>query len=64
MEGCSAPKFDKASLHAGLVEIFVGKNSKMKYSSVENRSTNTYNLNTKRAIIEEHSYMEWVNGNL
>lgn len=64
IEGCSAPKFDKASLHAGLVEIFVGKNSKMKYSSVENRSTNTYNLNTKRAIVEEHSYMEWVNGNL
>ena len=64
IEGCSAPKFDKASLHAGLVEIFVGKNAKMKYSSVENRSTNTYNLNTKRSIIEEHGYMEWVNGNL
>lgn len=64
IEGCSAPKFDKASLHAGLVEIFVGKNAKMKYSSVENRSTNTYNLNTKRAIIEEYGYMEWVNGNL
>lgn len=64
IEGCSAPKFDKASLHAGLVEVFVGKNAKMKYSSVENRSTNTYNLNTKRAIVEEHGYMEWVNGNL
>jgi len=64
IEGCSAPKFDKASLHAGLVEVFVGKNAKMKYSSVENRSTNTYNLNTKRAVIEERGYMEWVNGNL
>ena len=64
IEGCSAPKFDKASLHAGLVEIFVWKNAKMKYSSVENRSTNTYNLNTKRAVIEEHGYMERVNGNL
>lgn len=64
IEGCSAPKFDKASLHAGLVEVFVGKHSKMKYSSVENRSTNTYNLNTKRAIVEEHGYMERVNGNL
>ncbi|MCX6824006.1 MAG: Fe-S cluster assembly protein SufB [candidate division SR1 bacterium] len=64
IEGCSAPKFDKASLHAGLVEIFVGKNAKMKYSSVENWSTNTYNLNTKRAVIEEYGYMEWVNGNL
>jgi len=64
IEWCSAPKFDKASLHAGLVEIFVGKNAKMKYSSVENRSTNTYNLNTKRALVEERGYMEWVNGNL
>ncbi len=64
IEGCSAPKFDKASLHAGLVEIIVGKNAKMKYSSVENRSTNTYNLNTKRAIIEESGYMEWVNWNM
>lgn len=64
IEWCSAPKFDKASLHAGLVEIFVGKNAKMKYSSVENWSTNTYNLNTKRAIVEERGYMERVNGNL
>lgn len=64
IEWCSAPKFDKASLHAGLVEVFVGKHAKMKYSSVENWSTNTYNLNTKRALIEEHGYMERVNGNL
>jgi len=46
------------------VEVYVGKNAQMKYSSVENRSTNTYNLNTKRAVIEEHGYMEWVNGNM
>lgn len=64
IEGCSAPKYDKNSVHAGLVEVFVGKNSKMKYSSVENRSTNTYNLNTKRALVEDHGYMERVNGNL
>jgi len=64
IEWCSAPKYDKASLHAGLVEIFVWKNSKMKYSSVENRSTNTYNLNTKRALLEDDAYMERVNGNL
>ncbi len=64
IEWCSAPKFDKASVHAGLVEVYVGKNAKMKYSSVENRSTNTYNLNTKRALVEEHGYMERVNGNL
>lgn len=64
IEGCSAPKFDKKSLHAGLVEIFVGKRSTMRYSSVENRSTNTYNLNTKRAIIDDDGFMEWINGNL
>ncbi len=64
IEWCSAPKYDKASLHAGLVEIYVGKNAKMKYSSVENWSTNTYNLNTKRALLEDNAYMERVNGNL
>jgi len=64
IEWCSAPKYDKVSLHAGLVEVFVWKNSKMRYSSVENWSTNTFNLNTKRSLLEENSYMEWVNGNL
>lgn len=60
IEGCSAPKYNQLSLHAGCVEITVGKNSKMRYSSVENRSLNTYNLNTKRAIVEEHGVMEWI----
>lgn len=64
IEWCSAPKYDKVSLHAWLVEIFVGKNATMRYSSVENWSTNTYNLNTKRAICEENSFIERVNGNL
>jgi Fe-S cluster assembly protein SufB len=64
IEGCSAPKFDKRSLHAGCVEIFVGKNAKMRYSSVENWSLNTFNLNTKRALVEENSFMEWIGGNL
>jgi len=64
IEWCSAPKYNKLSIHAGLVEIFVWKNSQMRYSSVENRSTNTYNLNTKRAIVEDNSFMEWVSWNL
>lgn len=64
IEGCSAPKFDSKSLHAGCVEIFVGKNSHMRYSSVENWSLNTYNLNTKRSLVETHGYMEWIGGNL
>ncbi|MDD2870517.1 MAG: Fe-S cluster assembly protein SufB [Candidatus Gracilibacteria bacterium] len=64
IEGCSAPKYDENSLHAGAVEIFVGKNSSMRYSSVENWSLDTYNLNTKRAIVQENGYMEWVGGNM
>ncbi len=64
IEGCSAPKFDAKSLHAGCVEVYVGKWSRMRYSSVENWSTNTYNLNTKRAIVETDWFMEWINGNL
>ncbi len=64
IEWCSAPKFDNKSIHAGLVEIHVGKRSRMRYSSVENRSLNTYNLNTKRAIVDDDSLMEWIGGNM
>jgi Fe-S cluster assembly protein SufB len=64
IEGCSAPIYNVNSLHAGCVEIFVKKNAKVRYSSVENWSKNTYNLNTKRAIVEENGIMEWVGGNL
>ena len=64
IEGCSAPKYGSASLHAGCVEIYVGKNAKMRYSSVENWSVDTYNLNTKRAIVEENGSIEWIGGNL
>ncbi|MCH2188264.1 Fe-S cluster assembly protein SufB [Candidatus Gracilibacteria bacterium] len=64
IEGCSAPKYDTNSLHAGGVEIFVGEGAHMRYSSVENWSLDTYNLNTKRAIVEKNAYMEWVGGNM
>jgi Fe-S cluster assembly protein SufB len=64
IEGCSAPKYNTASLHAGCVELFVHKNARMRYSSVENWSSNTYNLNTKRAVVEENGVVEWVSGNL
>lgn len=60
IEWCSAPKYDKNSLHAGWVEIFVWKNASMRYSSVENWSLDTFNLNTKRAILEESAKIEWV----
>ena len=64
IEGCSAPIYRQISIHAWWVEIYVGKNSHMRYSSVENWSVNTYNLNTKRALVEQNSYMEWIGGNL
>ncbi len=63
-EGCSAPKYDDKSLHAGCVEVFVKPRARARYSSVENWSINTYNLNTKRAIAEQDSTMEWIGGNL
>ena len=53
IEGCSAPKYNVANLHAGCVELFVRKNAKLRYSTIENWSKNMYNLNTKRAIVEE-----------
>lgn len=64
IEGCSAPRYTENSLHAGCVEIHILKGAKVKYSSIENWSRNTYNLNTKRAIVHENGYMEWVNGNM
>ncbi len=62
IEGCSAPKYNVANLHAGAVEIFVKKNAKVRYSTIENWSKNMYNLNTKRAIVEEGGIIEWVSG--
>ncbi len=62
IEGCSAPKYNIANLHAGAVELFVGKNAKLRYSTIENWSKNMYNLNTKRATVAEGGKMEWVSG--
>jgi Fe-S cluster assembly protein SufB len=64
IEACSAPKYDENSLHVGCVEIHVLKGARVRYSSIENWSKNTYNLNTKRAVVHENSTMEWVNGNM
>ena len=62
IEGCSAPKYNVANLHAGCVELFVGKNAKLRYSTIENWSKNMYNLNTKRAKVEKGGTIEWVSG--
>jgi len=64
VHNCSAPVYNENSLHAGCVEVFVHKGARMRYSSVENWSINTYNLNTKRANVDADGIMEWVSGNL
>jgi len=64
IEGCTAKSYSENSLHAGVVEIYVGKNAKCKYSTIQNWSTDVYNLVTKRAIVEENGLMEWVDGNI
>ncbi len=64
IEGCTAMTYSKNSLHAGVVEIYVGKNSKCRYTTIQNWSTDVYNLVTKRAIVEENGSMEWVDGNI
>lgn len=64
IEGCSAPRYTTNSLHAGCVEIFVHKGARARYYSIENWSKNTYNLNTKRALVDEQGVIEWINGNM
>ena len=62
IEGCSAPKYYEANLHAGAVELFVKDHAKLRYSTIENWSKNMFNLNTKRATVGADSIMEWVSG--
>ena len=64
IEGCTAPTYSSDSLHAAVVEIFVGKNAKCRYTTIQNWSNNVYNLVTKRALVEESGTMEWVDGNI
>ena len=64
IEGCTAPTYSESSLHAAVVEIYVGKNSKCRYSTVQNWANNVYNLVTKRALVDENGTMEWIDGNI
>ena len=64
MEGCTAPTYTSDSLHAAVVEIFVKKNAKCRYTTIQNWSSDVYNLVTKRAIVEENGLMEWIDGNI
>lgn len=64
VEGCTAPTYSESSLHAAVVEIYVGKNSKCRYSTIQNWATNVYNLVTKRAMVDDNGVMEWIDGNI
>ena len=64
IEGCTAKEYTDSSLHAAVVEIFVGKNSICRYSTIQNWATNVNNLVTKRALVEENGTMEWIDGNI
>lgn len=64
IEGCTAPTYTEDALHAAVVEIFVEKNAKCRYTTIQNWSNDVYNLVTKRAIVEENGLMEWIDGNV
>ena len=64
VEGCTAPQYSKDSLHAAVVEIFVGKNAHCRYSTVQNWSNNIVNLVTKRTLVDDNGHMEWIDGNV
>ena len=64
IEGCTAPTYTEDALHAAVVEIFVGKNAKCRYTTIQNWSNDVYNLVTKRAIVDEGGLMEWIDGNV
>lgn len=64
MEGCTAVYHTTDSLHAAVVEIYVGKNSSCRYTTIQNWANNIYNLVTKRAIVDDSGVMEWIDGNI
>ena len=64
IEGCTARNYSSSNLHAAVVEIYVGKNSTCRYSTIQNWATNVYNLVTKRALVMENGTMEWIDGNI
>ena len=64
IEGCTAPIYTTDSLHSAVVEIIVKKNARCRYTTIQNWSTNVFNLVTKRAMAYQDATMEWVDGNL
>lgn len=64
VEGCTAPTYARNSFHSGVIEIFVKKNARVRYTTIQNWSTNVYNLVTQRAMVYGGGTMEWVDSNL
>ncbi len=64
VEGCTAPTYTTDSLHSGVIEIIVNKGARVRYTTIQNWSTNVYNLVTQRAMVHEAGTMEWVDANL
>jgi Fe-S cluster assembly protein SufB len=64
VEGCTAPTYTTDSLHSGVIEIVVKKGARVRYTTIQNWSTNVYNLVTQRAVVHEDGVMEWVDSNL
>jgi Fe-S cluster assembly protein SufB len=64
VEGCTAPIYSTDSFHSGVIEIVVKKDARMRYTTIQNWSTNMYNLVTQRALVHEGATMEWVDANL
>ena len=64
MEGCTAPTYTTDSLHAAVVEIYVKKGAKCRYTTIQNWANNVYNLVTKRALVDDFGTMEWIDGNI
>jgi Fe-S cluster assembly protein SufB len=64
VEGCTAPQYTTDSFHSGVIEIIVKKGARVRYSTIQNWSTNVYNLVTQRAMVAENGTMEWVDANL
>lgn len=64
IEGCTAPVYSTDSLHSAVVEIVVKKNARVRYTTIQNWSTNVYNLVTKRALVYKNGIMEWIDCNL
>ncbi|MDY8094779.1 Fe-S cluster assembly protein SufB [Paenibacillus polymyxa] len=64
VEGCTAPIYSTSSLHSGVIEIICRKDSRVRYTTIQNWAPNIYNLVTQRAVAEENATMEWVDGNI